>query len=68
MNDGNLTSAFASKANVNTAIGDQAGGEIPKYYKEVIDLINNKYTPGSFKLTKYDQANQERNFQTQPSH
>ena len=58
MNDGNLTSAFASKANVNTAIGDQAGGEIPKYYKEVIGLINNKYTPGSFKLTKYDEANQ----------
>ena len=58
MNDGNLTSAFASKANVNTAIGDQAGGEIPKYYKEVIGLINNKYKPGSFKLTKYDETNQ----------
>ena len=58
MNDGNLTSAFASKANVNTAIGDQAGGEIPKYYKEIVGLINNKYTPGSFKLTKYDEANQ----------
>ena len=58
MTDGNLESAFASKANVNTAIGDQAGGEIPKYYKEVIGLINNKYKPGSFKLTKYDEANQ----------
>ena len=58
MYDGNLTSAFASKANVNTAIGDQAGGEIPKYYKEIVGLINNKYTPGSFKLTKYDEANQ----------
>ncbi|VYT73408.1 peptidase [Peptoniphilus gorbachii] len=58
MTDGNLESAFASKANVNTVIGDQAGGEIPKYYKEVIGLINNKYKPGSFKLTKYDEANQ----------
>ena len=58
MDDGTLTSAFASKANVNTAIGDQAGGEIPKYYKEVIGLINNKYTTGSFKLTKYDEENQ----------
>ena len=58
MNDGNLTSAFASKANVNTAIGDQAGGEIPKYYKEIVGLINNKYTPGSFKITKYDETNQ----------
>ncbi|MDU5559890.1 SpaA isopeptide-forming pilin-related protein [Anaerococcus vaginalis] len=63
MNDGNLTSAFASKANVNTAIGDQAGGEIPKYYKEVIGLINHKYTPGSFKLTKYDEANQGKKLQ-----
>ena len=58
MYDGNLTSAFASRANVNTAIGDQAGGEIPKYYREIVGLINNKYTPGSFKLTKYDEANQ----------
>ena len=57
MNDGKLTSAFASKANINTAIGDQAGGEIPKYYREIVGLINNKYTPGSFKLTKYDEAN-----------
>ena len=58
MYDGNLTSAFASKANVNTAIGDQAGGEIPKYYREIVGLINNKYKPGNFKLTKYDEANQ----------
>ena len=57
MNDGKLTSAFASKANINIAIGDQAGGEIPKYYRELVGLINNKYTPGSFKLTKYDEAN-----------
>ena len=63
MTDGNLESAFASKANVNTAIGDQAGGEIPKYYKEVIGLINNKYTPGSFKLTKYDETNQGKKLQ-----
>ena len=63
MTDGNLESAFASKANVNTAIGDQAGGEIPKYYKEVIGLINNKYKPGSFKLTKYDEANQGKKLQ-----
>ncbi|MFR2891439.1 SpaA isopeptide-forming pilin-related protein [Peptoniphilus grossensis] len=63
MTDGNLESAFASKANVNTAIGDQAGGEIPKYYKEIVGLINNKYKPGSFKLTKYDEANQKNKLQ-----
>ena len=56
MTDGNLESAFASKANVNTAIGDQAGGEIPKYYQEIVGLINNKYNAGSFKLTKYNEA------------
>ena len=55
MSNGNLESAFASKANVNTAIGDQTGGEIPKFYKEVIGLINRKYTPGQFKLIKHDE-------------
>ena len=63
MTDGNLESAFASKANVNTAKGDQAGGEIPKYYREIIGLINNKYIPGSFKLTKYDETNQGKKLQ-----
>lgn len=63
MTDGNLESAFASRANINTAIGDQAGGEIPKYYKEVIGLINHKYTLGSFKLTKYDETNQGKKLQ-----
>ena len=60
MSDGNLESAFASKANVNTAIGDQAGGEIPKYYREIVGLINKKYTPGSFKLTKYDEVDRSK--------
>ena len=63
MTDGNLESAFASRANVNTAIGDQAGGEIPKYYREIIGLINNKYTSGSFKLTKYDETNEGKKLQ-----
>ena len=44
--------------NISGEKSEQAGGEIPKYYKEVIGLINNKYKPGSFKLTKYDEANQ----------
>ena len=55
MSNGNLESAFASRANVNTAIGDQTGGEIPKFYKEVIGLINRKYVPGQFKLIKHDE-------------
>ena len=56
MSNGNLESAFASKANVNTAIGDQTGGEIPKYYREIVGLINRKYEPGKFKLIKHDEV------------
>lgn len=52
-----LRSAFASKANVNKAIAEQTEGEIPKYYKERIGLINEKYTPGNFKITKLNEAN-----------
>ncbi|WP_311564694.1 SpaA isopeptide-forming pilin-related protein [Peptoniphilus duerdenii] len=55
MSNGNLESAFASRANVNTAIGDQTGGEIPKFYKEIVGLINRKYVPGQFKLIKHDE-------------
>ena len=52
-----LRSAFASRANVNKAIAEQTEGEIPKYYKERIGLINEKYTPGNFKITKLNEAN-----------
>lgn len=50
-------SAFLNSANSNTASADQTGVEIPKYYKEVVGLINRKYEPGNFKITKLNQAN-----------
>ena len=56
MNNGNLKSAFASGANKSFAIGDQTGGETPKYYKEEVGVINNKYTPGQFKIIKSNEA------------
>ena len=56
MNNGNLKSAFASGANKSFATGDQTGGETPKYYKEEVGVINNKYTPGQFKILKSNEA------------
>ena len=53
---GGMESAFANSANFNTATADQTGEEIPKYYEEITGLINKKYIPGKFKITKLDQA------------
>lgn len=50
-------SAFLNSANSNTASADQTGVEIPKYYKEAVGLINRKYEPGNFKITKLNHAN-----------
>ena len=55
-----LESAFASKVNPNKAKGSQVGGEIPKFYREEVGLINKQYTPASFKITKTNEANGER--------
>ncbi|MEF3318615.1 SpaA isopeptide-forming pilin-related protein [Peptoniphilus grossensis] len=57
MSNGNLKSAFANGVNFNKASAEQSGAEIPKYYKEVVGLINKKYTPGQFKITKLNEAN-----------
>ena len=56
MSNGNLKSAFANGVNFNKATGEQSGAEIPKYYKEVVGLINKKYTPGQFEITKLNEA------------
>ena len=57
MANGPFNAAFVSKANANTAIGDQIGGEIPKFYSQEVGLINKKYTPGSFKILKQNETN-----------
>lgn len=55
-----MESAFANSANFNTATADQTGEEIPKYYEEITGLINKKYIPGKFKITKLDQADRNK--------
>ena len=57
---GGMESAFANSANFNTATADQTGEEIPKYYEEITGLINKKYIPGQFKITKLDQADRSK--------
>ena len=61
MNNGStsLESAFANSVNFNQASADQTGSEIPKYHKEIVGLINKKYNPGSFKITKLNQVDKD---------
>ena len=51
-NNTSLKSTFVNAPNRNLARGDQVGVEIPKTFTEVVGLINRKYEPGSFKITK----------------
>ena len=57
MANGSFNSAFVSKANANIAIGDQTGGEIPKFYSQEVGLFNKKYEPGKFSILKQDETN-----------
>lgn len=57
MANGPFNAAFVSKANANIAIGDQTGGEIPKFYSQEVGLVNKKYTPGNFKILKSNETN-----------
>ena len=57
MANGSFNSAFVSKANANTAIADQTGGEIPKFYSQEVGLFNKKYEPGKFSILKQDETN-----------
>ena len=56
MTNGNLESAFTTKVNANIARADQTSQEIPKFYREVVGIINEKYTPGKFKITKQNEV------------
>lgn len=59
MTNNDFKSSFITRANYNKATGDQAGGEIPKFFSQKVALINKKYTPGSFKIKKHNDANRE---------
>lgn len=47
-----LRSTFITGPNRNYGSADQTGQEIPKFYKEIVGIINRKFTPGQFKITK----------------
>ena len=56
MTNGNLESAFTTKVNANIARADQTSQEIPKFYREIVGIINKKYIPGQFKITKQNEV------------
>lgn len=60
MTNGSLESAFATKVNNNTALANQIGQEIPKFYSQVVKLINRSYTPGKFTIKKLNDADRSK--------
>ena len=60
MTNGSLESAFATKVNNNTALANQIGQEIPKFYSQVVKLINRSYTPGKFTIKKLNDADRNK--------
>lgn len=63
MQNNDFKSSFITRANYNKATGDQAGGEIPKFYSQKVSLINKKYVPGSFKIKKLDESDRSKPLQ-----
>ncbi|MCW6677610.1 SpaA isopeptide-forming pilin-related protein [Anaerococcus sp. NML200574] len=63
MTNNDFKSSFITRANYNKATGDQAGGEIPKFYSQKVALINKRYTPGSFKIKKLDESDRSKTLQ-----
>lgn len=53
-----LNSSFVTGPNNNYSKADQTGEQLPSFAKEVVGIINKKYQPGSFKITKKNEANQ----------
>ena len=59
---GPLKESSYHKGNDSVATADQTGQEIPKYYTQVVKLINKKYTPAQFKITKLNASDQKEGF------
>ena len=53
-----LNSSFVTGPNDNYSKADQTGEQLPSFTKEVVGIINKKYQPASFKITKLNEANQ----------
>lgn len=56
MTNGTLRSTFVNKPNSGSATAEQTEQEIPKTYRQVVKLVNRKYTPGEFTIDKFDEA------------
>lgn len=63
MTNNDFKSSFITRANYNKATGDQAGGEIPKFFSQKVALFNKMYTPGSFKIKKLNDADRTQTLQ-----
>ena len=56
-NRGNsLNSSFVTGPNDNYSKADQTGTQLPSFTKEVVGIINRRFEPGSFKITKLDET------------
>ena len=60
MTNNDFKSSFITRANYNKATGDQAGGEVPKFFSQKVALFNKKYVPGSFKIKKLDESDRSK--------
>ena len=58
-----LNSSFVTGPNDNYSKADQTGEQLPSFTKEVVGIINKKYQPASFKITKLNEANQNEKLQ-----
>ena len=58
-----LNSFFVTGPNKNYSKADQTGEQLPSFAKEVVGIINRRFVPGSFKITKLNEANQNKKLQ-----
>ena len=58
-----LNSSFVTGPNDNYSKADQTGEQLPSFAKEVVGIVNRKYQPASFKITKLNEANQNEKLQ-----
>ena len=58
-----LNSSFVTGPNKNYSKADQTGEQLPSFAKEVVGIINKKYQPASFKISKLNEANHNEKLQ-----
>ena len=58
-----LNSSFVTGPNKNYSKADQTGEQLPSFAKEVVGIINRRFVPGSFKISKLNEANHNEKLQ-----